>query len=173
LAGGVAVINVGAATETEMKEKKARVEDALHATRAAVEEGIVAGGGTALIRAYAMVGDLGLTGDEATGAQIVARAIEAPLRQLAANAGVEGALIVEEVKQRKGGEGYNVATGKYEDLIKAGVVDPTKVTRSALQNAASISGLLLTTECLISDIPEPATAEPAGGGHDHGMGGMM
>jgi len=172
LAGGVAVINVGAATETEMKEKKARVEDALHATRAAVEEGIVAGGGTALIRAYAMVGDLGLVGDEATGAQIVARAIEAPLRQLAANAGVEGALIVEEVKQRKGGEGYNVATGKYEDLIKAGVVDPTKVTRSALQNAASISGLLLTTECLISDIPEPAAPEPAGG-HDHGMGGMM
>jgi chaperonin GroEL len=172
LAGGVAVINVGAATETEMKEKKARVEDALHATRAAVEEGIVAGGGTALIRAQSMVKDLGLTGDELTGSQIVARAIEAPLRQLAANAGVEGALIVEEVKQRKGGEGYNVATGKYEDLIKAGVVDPTKVTRSALQNAASISGLLLTTECLISDIPEPAAAEPAGG-HDHGMGGMM
>jgi len=168
----VAVINVGAATETEMKEKKARVEDALHATRAAVEEGIVAGGGTALIRAQSMVKDLGLTGDELTGSQIVARAIEAPLRQLAANAGVEGALIVEEVKQRKGGEGYNVATGKYEDLIKAGVVDPTKVTRSALQNAASISGLLLTTECLISDIPEPAAAEPAGG-HDHGMGGMM
>jgi chaperonin GroEL len=172
LAGGVAVINVGAATETEMKEKKARVEDALHATRAAVEEGIVAGGGTALIRAQSMVKDLGLTGDELTGSQIVARAIEAPLRQLAANAGVEGALIVEEVKQRKGGEGYNVATGKYEDLIKAGVVDPTKVTRFALQNAASISGLLLTTECLISDIPEPAAAEPAGG-HDHGMGGMM
>ena len=172
LAGGVAVINVGAATETEMKEKKARVEDALHATRAAVEEGIVAGGGTALIRAQSMVKDLGLTGDELTGSQIVARAIEAPLRQLAANAGVEGALIVEEVKQRKGGEGYNVATGKYEDLIKAGVVDPTKVTRSALQNAASISGLLLTTECLISDIPEPAAPEAAGG-HDHGMGGMM
>ncbi|MBU6303208.1 MAG: chaperonin GroEL [Verrucomicrobia bacterium] len=172
LAGGVAVINVGAATETEMKEKKARVEDALHATRAAVEEGIVAGGGTALIRAQAMAGDLGLVGDEATGAQIVARAIEAPLRQLAANAGVEGALIVEEVKQKTGGYGYNVATGKYEDLIKAGVVDPTKVTRSALQNAASISGLLLTTECLISDIPEPPAPEPAGG-HDHGMGGMM
>ena len=172
LAGGVAVINVGAATETEMKEKKARVEDALHATRAAVEEGIVAGGGTALIRAQSMVKDLGLTGDELTGSQIVARAIEAPLRQLAANAGVEGALIVEEVKQRKGGEGYNVATGKYEDLIKAGVVDPTKVTRSALQNAASISGLLLATECLISDIPEPAAPEAAGG-HDHGMGGMM
>ncbi|RFC41670.1 MAG: chaperonin GroEL [Verrucomicrobia bacterium] len=172
LAGGVAVINVGAATETEMKEKKARVEDALHATRAAVEEGIVAGGGTALIRAQAMTGDLGLIGDEATGAQIVARAIEAPLRQLAANAGVEGALIVEEVKQKSGAYGYNVATGKYEDLIKAGVVDPTKVTRSALQNAASISGLLLTTECLISDIPEPPAPEPAGG-HDHGMGGMM
>ena len=170
LAGGVAVINVGAATETEMKEKKARVEDALHATRAAVEEGIVAGGGTALIRAQSALDDLTLTGDEATGAEIVRRAIEAPLRQLAANAGVEGALIVEQVKQRSGNEGYNVATGEYVDLIAAGVVDPTKVTRSALQNAASISGLLLTTECLITDIPEKE--EPAGGGHDHGMGGM-
>ncbi|MFT5467847.1 MAG: chaperonin GroEL [Verrucomicrobiales bacterium] len=173
LAGGVAVIHVGAATETEMKEKKARVEDALHATRAAVEEGIVPGGGVALIRAQTQVGDLGLVGDEATGAEIVRRAIEAPLRQLAANAGAEGALIVEQVKNRSGNEGYNVASGEYEDLVKAGVVDPTKVTRSALQNAASIAGLLLTTECLISDIPEPA--EPAGGdhGHDHGMGGMM
>jgi chaperonin GroEL len=172
LAGGVAVINVGAATETEMKEKKARVEDALHATRAAVEEGIVPGGGTALIRAQASIGDLGLTGDEATGAGIVARAIEAPLRQLAANAGREGALIVEKVKNEKGNVGYNVATDTYEDLVKSGVVDPTKVTRSALQNAASISGLLLTTECLISDVPEK---KEAGGdhGHDHGMGGMM
>ncbi|MEO0445947.1 MAG: chaperonin GroEL [Verrucomicrobiota bacterium] len=172
LAGGVAVINVGAATETEMKEKKARVEDALHATRAAVEEGIVPGGGTALIRAHSKIGDLGLSGDEETGASIVSRAIESPLRQLSANAGVEGALIVESVKNKKGNEGYNVATGEYEDLVKAGVVDPTKVTRSALQNAASISGLLLTTECLISDIPEPPAPEPAGG-HDHGMGGMM
>ncbi len=174
LAGGVAVINVGAATETEMKEKKARVEDALHATRAAVEEGIVPGGGTALIRAQAGVGELGLEGDEATGAEIISAAIEAPLRQLAANAGLEGALIVEKVRNASGNEGYNVATGEYADLIEAGVVDPTKVTRSALQNAASISGLLLTTECLITDLPEP---EPAGGGdhgHDHGgMGGMM
>ena len=171
LAGGVAVINVGAATETEMKEKKARVEDALHATRAAVEEGIVPGGGTALIRAQAGLGDLGLTGDEATGAEIVKRAIEAPLRQLAANAGREGALIVEKVKNEKGNIGYNVASDTYEDLVKSGVVDPTKVTRSALQNAASISGLLLTTECLIADLPEK---EAAGGdhGHDHGMGGM-
>jgi chaperonin GroEL len=170
LAGGVAVINVGAATETEMKEKKARVEDALHATRAAVEEGIVAGGGTALIRAQAAIGDLGLAGDEATGAGIVARAVEAPLRQLVANAGREAALIVEHVKKGKGSEGYNVATDKFEDLIKSGVVDPTKVTRTALQNAASISGLLLTTECLITDIPEKE--KPAPGGHDHGMGGM-
>jgi chaperonin GroEL len=171
LAGGVAVINVGAATETEMKEKKARVEDALHATRAAVEEGIVAGGGTAFIRAQSALDDLTLVGDEATGADIVRRAIEFPLRQLAANAGVEGALIVEQVKQRTGNIGYNVATGEYVDLIAAGVVDPTKVTRSALQNAASISGLLLTTECLITDVPEKE--EPAGGGgHDHGMGGM-
>ena len=172
LAGGVAVINVGAATETEMKEKKARVEDALHATRAAVEEGIVPGGGTALIRAQAALADLKLTGDEATGADIVRRAIEAPLRQLAANAGVEGALIVAEVKKQSGNVGYNVATGEYVDLVKAGVVDPTKVTRSALQNAASISGLLLTTECLISDIPKEEQPEAH---HDHGggMGGMM
>ena len=170
LAGGVAVINVGAATETEMKEKKARVEDALHATRAAVEEGIVPGGGVALIRAQASIGDLGLTGDEKTGAEIVARAIEAPLRQLAANAGIEGALVVAEVKKGTGNHGYNVATGKYEDLIKAGVVDPAKVTRSALQNAASISGLLLTTECLISDIPKE---EAADAGHNHDHGGMM
>ena len=173
LAGGVAVINVGAATESEMKEKKARVEDALHATRAAVEEGIVPGGGTALIRATSQVGDLGLSGDEATGADIIVSAIESPLRQLAANAGIEGALIVEHVKNEKGNNGYNVATGEYVDLIEAGVVDPTKVTRSALQNAASISGLLLTTEALITDIPEPEPAD-AGHGHDHGgMGGMM
>jgi len=170
LAGGVAVINVGAATETEMKEKKARVEDALHATRAAVEEGIVPGGGVALIRAQAALGDLKLVGDEKTGAEIVARAIEAPLRQLAANAGVEGALIVAEVKKGKGNQGYNVATAKYEDLIKAGVVDPAKVTRSALQHAASISGLLLTTECLIADIPKE---EKADAGHSHDHGGMM
>ncbi|MFT6179950.1 MAG: chaperonin GroEL [Paracoccaceae bacterium] len=174
LAGGVAVINVGAATESEMKEKKARVEDALHATRAAVEEGIVAGGGTAFIRATALIGDLGLKGDEATGASIIISAIEAPLRQLAANAGLEGALIVEKVKNGKGNIGYNVATGVYEDLIEAGVVDPTKVTRSALQNAASIAGLMLTTECLITDLPEPEAAGGGDHGHDHGgMGGMM
>ena len=170
LAGGVAVINVGAATETEMKEKKARVEDALHATRAAVEEGIVPGGGVALIRAQASIGDLKLVGDEKTGAEIVARAVEAPLRQLAANAGIEGALVVAEVKKGKGNHGYNVATAKYEDLVKAGVVDPTKVTRSALQNAASISGLLLTTECLIADLPKE---EASDAGHQHDHGGMM
>ena len=173
LAGGVAVINVGAATETEMKEKKARVEDALHATRAAVEEGIVPGGGVALIRAQAALDKLQLTGDEAIGAGIIRRAIEQPLRTLADNAGQEGALIVQEVKKRSGAEGYNVATGEYVDLIKAGVVDPAKVTRSALQNAASISGLLLTTEALISELPEKdkAPAMPQGGGMG-GMGGM-
>ncbi len=173
LAGGVAVINVGAATETEMKEKKARVEDALHATRAAVEEGIVPGGGVALIRAQKALDSLELSGDEAIGAGIVRRAIEAPLRQLANNAGKEGALIVQEVKKRKGNEGYNVAADDYVDLIKAGVVDPAKVTRSALQNAASISGLLLTTEALITEVPEKekAPAMPPGGGMG-GMGGM-
>ena len=169
LAGGVAVINVGAATETEMKEKKARVEDALHATRAAVEEGIVPGGGTALVRAQKSLDKLKLKGDEATGVEIVSRAIEAPLRQLATNAGREGALIVENVKS--GTKGYNVATDKYEDLVAKGVVDPAKVTRSALQNAASIAGLLLTTECLITDLPEKEEPD-AGHGHDHGMGGM-
>jgi len=173
LAGGVAVINVGAATETEMKEKKARVEDALHATRAAVEEGIVAGGGTALIRAQKALDSLKLEGDEAIGLEIVRRAVEAPLRQLANNAGKEGALIVQEVKKRKGNEGYNVATGEYEDLIKAGVVDPAKVTRSALQNASSISGLLLTTEALITEVPEKDKPSPAGApGGMGGMGGM-
>ncbi|MCE9611093.1 MAG: chaperonin GroEL [Chthoniobacter sp.] len=172
LAGGVAVINVGASTETEMKEKKARVEDALHATRAAVEEGIVPGGGVALIRAQKVLDTLKLEGDEAIGLQIVKRAIEAPLRTLADNAGQEGALIVAEVKKRKGNEGYNVATGVYEDLIKAGVVDPAKVTRSALQHAASISGLLLTTEAIITEKPEPKAA-PAGDPHGHGGGGGM
>jgi len=173
LAGGVAVINVGAATETEMKEKKARVEDALHATRAAVEEGIVAGGGVALIRCQSVIDAVkGANEDETIGVGIVRRAIESPLRALAANAGVEGSVIVEAVKKAKGNEGYNVATGEYEDLVKAGIVDPKKVTRSALQNAASIAGLLLTTECLITDVPEkekPAPMPPGGGG---GMGGM-
>jgi len=171
LAGGVAVINVGAATETEMKEKKARVEDALHATRAAVEEGIVPGGGTALIRAQDALDGVELEGDEATGVELVRSAVEAPLRQLAANAGREGALIVEHVKNSEGSTGYDVAKDEYVDLIGQGVVDPTKVTRSALQNAASIAGLLLTTECVITDIPEDEAPEPHG--HDHGGGGGM
>ncbi len=175
LAGGVAVINVGAATETEMKEKKARVEDALHATRAAVEEGIVPGGGVALIRCLPAIEALKLSdADEQIGVEIVKRAIESPLRTLANNAGVEGSVIVQEVRKRKGNEGYNVATGEYEDLVKAGVVDPKKVTRSALQNASSIAGLLLTTECLITEAPEKEKKAAGGGGHhDHGgMGGM-
>jgi chaperonin GroEL len=173
LAGGVAVINVGAATETEMKEKKMRVEDALHATRAAVEEGIVAGGGVALIRCIAAIeATKGANEDESIGIGIVKRAVESPLRSLAANAGVEGSVIVEAVKKAKGNEGYNVATGEYEDLVKAGIVDPKKVTRSALQNAASIAGLLLTTECLITDAPEKDKPAPMGGGHGGGMGDM-
>ena len=172
LAGGVAVINVGAATESEMKEKKARVEDALHATRAAVEEGIVPGGGVALIRTLPAIENLKLSNvDEQIGVDIVKRAIEAPLRTLAANGGEEGSVIVQEVKKRKGNDGYNVATGEYVDLVKAGVVDPKKVTRSALQNASSIAGLLLTTECLITEAPEK-DKKPAGGGHEHGHGGM-
>ena len=173
LAGGVAVVNVGAATESEMKEKKMRVEDALHATRAAVEEGIVAGGGVALIRCIAAIEAVkGANEDEAIGVGIVKRAVEAPLRSLAANAGEEGSVIVDQVRKSKGNEGYNVATGKYEDLVKAGVVDPKKVTRSALQNAASIAGLLLTTECLITDLPEKDKPAPGGGGHGGGMGDM-
>jgi chaperonin GroEL len=173
LAGGVAVINVGAATETELKERKDRVDDALHATRAAVEEGIVAGGGVALLRTSKAIDALiaTLSGDEKIGAQIVRRAIEEPIRQLCENAGVEGSLVVQEVNRKSGNYGYNVATGAYEDLVKAGVVDPTKVTRTALQNATSVAGLLLTTECLITDVPEPEKAAPAGGGMG-GMGGM-
>jgi chaperonin GroEL len=172
LAGGVAVINVGAATETEMKEKKARVEDALHATRAAVEEGIVPGGGVALLRCSGAIEALKLEDeDEQIGAEIVRRAVESPLRALASNAGVEGSIIVQEVKRRKNNEGYNVASGEYEDLVKAGVVDPKKVTRTALQNAASIAGLMLTTECLITEVPEKEKPAPAGG-HGPGMGGM-
>lgn len=170
LAGGVAVINVGAATETEMKEKKARVEDALHATRAAVEEGIVPGGGVALLRAQKSLDNVkNLEGDEKIGVQIVRRAIEEPTRTLADNGGAEGALVVEEVKKRKGNEGYDVSTGEYTDLVKAGIVDPTKVTRSALQNAASIAGLLLTTEALVTEIPEKEKTPPMPPG---GMGGM-
>jgi chaperonin GroEL len=154
-----------------MKEKKARVEDALHACRAAVEEGIVAGGGVALLRTAKAIDTLKLEGDEAIGAQIVRRAIESPIRMLCANAGVEGAVVVGQVMANKGNYGFNVATGDYEDLVKAGVVDPTKVTRTALQNAASIAGLLLTTECMITEIPEKKEA-PAGG-HGHGPGGGM
>ncbi|MAJ15419.1 MAG: chaperonin GroL [Opitutia bacterium TMED67] len=169
LAGGVAVINVGAATETEMKEKKARVEDALHATRAAVEEGIVPGGGVALLRTRPAVSKLELEGDQQIGVEIIKNALEAPLRALAANAGLEGAVIVQGVVDSKGNSGFNVSTEKYQDLVKAGVVDPKKVTRTALQNAGSIAGLLLTTECLITEIPEKEAPAPAGGGHDHGM----
>src|SRR3974390_740436 len=174
LAGGVAVINVGAATETEMKEKKARVEDALHATRAAVEEGIVPGGGVALIRCLEAIDKVkGSNEDEKIGVDIVKRAIEFPTRELANNAGEEGSVVVEEGKKRKGNEGYNVADNSYEDLVKAGVVDPKKVTRTALQNAASIAGLLLTTECLITEIPEKEKKAPMPGGHGGGMGGEM
>ena len=168
LAGGVAVINVGAATESEMKEKKARVEDALHATRAAVEEGIVPGGGVALLRCMGTVDGMKLDGDEKIGSQIVRKACEAPLRQLVDNAGLEGAVIVEDVKKSKGSNGYDVATGTFVDMFKSGIIDPTKVTRSALQNAASIAGLLLTTECMIAEIPEKKESAPAApGGMDY------
>jgi chaperonin GroEL len=171
LAGGVAVINVGAATETEMKEKKARVEDALHATRAAVEEGIVSGGGVALLRCLPSIEAVkGDNEDERIGVDIVKRAIEYPTKWLAINGGYEGSVVVQEVRKRKGNEGFNVSTGQYEDLVKAGVVDPKKVTRTALQNAASIAGLLLTTECLITEVPEKEKPAPAPG--HGGMGGM-
>ncbi len=177
LVGGVAVINVGAATETEMKEKKARVEDALHATRAAVEEGIVPGGGVALIRAQAVLDKLKLEGDEAVGLQIIRRAIEQPMRQIAENAGHESSVIVQQVKEHTGAYGFNAQTEVFEDLVKAGVVDPAKVVRTGLQNAASIAGLLLTTEAIITDLPEEdkASAMPGGGGMPGmgGMGGMM
>ncbi len=171
LAGGVAIINVGAATETEMKEKKARVEDALHATRAAVEEGVVPGGGVALLRAQSALDRIKGTEDEKTGAAIIRRALEEPIRLIAENAGAEGSIVVSRVKESKDKNfGYNAATDTYEDLVKAGVIDPTKVTRTALQNAASIAGLLLTTECVLVDQREdkPSAAMPGGGG----MGGM-
>jgi chaperonin GroEL len=174
LVGGVAVIKVGAATETEMKEKKARVEDAMLATRAAVEEGIVPGGGVALVRSAKDVDELVKTlhGDEKIGAQIVRRAIEEPLRQIVGNAGEEGAVVVGKIHESKDSNyGYNAGTNEYEDLVKAGVIDPTKVTRTALQNAASIAGLMLTTEAMVSEIPEPKAAAPAGG-HGGGMEGM-
>ena len=173
LAGGVAVISVGAATETEMKEKKDRVDAALHATRAAVDEGIVPGGGVALIRAAAAIEKLQLSGDEAVGAAIVAKAAEEPLRQIAANGGYEGSVVVEQVKKLKGDKGFDASTGEYVDMIKSGILDPAKVTRSALQNASSIASLLLTTECLITDIKEEKEpAMPPAGGMG-GMGGMM
>jgi chaperonin GroEL len=171
LVGGVAIIKVGAATETEMKEKKARVEDAMHATKAAVEEGIVPGGGVALLRASKALANLKLGGDQQIGVNIVARAIEEPLRWIATNAGQEGSIIVQKVRDMKDAEGFNALTDKYEDLVKAGVIDPTKVVRSALQNSSSIASLLLTTEALICEIPEEKKEPPMphGGG---GMGGM-
>ncbi|MBM4188295.1 MAG: chaperonin GroEL [Gemmatimonadetes bacterium] len=172
LSGGVAVIHVGAATETEMKEKKARVEDALHATRAAVEEGIVAGGGVALLRAQEALAKVKGTDDEKIGVDIIRRALEEPLRMIARNAGVEGSIVLAKVKEGKGNYGYNAATDEYEDLVKAGVIDPTKVARTALQNAASISGLLLTTECVVVEKKEDKPAAPAGGPPGGGMGGM-
>jgi chaperonin GroEL len=175
LAGGVAVVKVGAATEVELKEKKHRIEDALSATRAAIEEGIVAGGGTALIRSRGSVTKLAatLSGDEATGAHIVYRALEEPLKWIALNAGFEGAVMVQEVERLEGPMGLNATTGEFEDLVKAGVIDPAKVTRSALQNAASIAGLMLTTEVLIADKPEKNTAPAGGGGMPGGGMGMM
>ncbi len=170
LAGGVAQINVGAATEVEMKEKKARVEDALHATRAAVEEGIVPGGGVALIRASKALDSLKLKGDEHVGIDIVRRALEAPIRQIAENAGIDGAIVCEKIKNGKVNEGYNALTGEYVDMFKEGIIDPTKVTRTALENASSIGGLLLTTEAVISDLPEDKESKsPAGAGGAPGM----
>jgi chaperonin GroEL len=171
LAGGVAVLKIGAATETEMKEKKARVEDALHATRAAVEEGVVAGGGVALIRAAAALDSLKLEGDEAIGVDIIRKAIEEPLRMIASNAGQEASVVCNEVKKNKGGYGFNAFSNQYEDLMKAGVIDPTKVVRTALENSSSIAGLILTTECIISEKPEKKEKAPAGGAP--GMGGGM
>ncbi len=172
LVGGVAIIKVGAATETEMKEKKARVEDAMHATKAAVEEGIVPGGGVALLRAIDAVekAATGLSGDEKIGARIVVRALEEPTRQIVANAGAEGSVVINELKSKGGNYGYNVNSERVEDMLKAGIIDPTKVTKNALQNAASVAGLMLTTEALVSEIKEKAS--PAGGGMPGGMGGM-
>jgi chaperonin GroEL len=170
LAGGVAVIKVGAATETEMKEKKARVEDALHATRAAVEEGIVPGGGVALLRAGKNLESLKGDGDEQIGIDIIRKATEEPLRQIAGNAGFEGAIVIEKVRANSTDNfGFNAQTGQFEDLVKSGVIDPTKVTRSALQHAASISALMLTTEAMICEVPEKKPAAPMPGGHGPDM----
>ena len=178
LVGGVAVIKVGASTEIEMKEKKARVEDALHATRAAIDEGIVPGGGVALLRCQSALDSLKLEGDEAAGVRVLRHAIEEPLRQIAKNAGAEGAIVVEKVRTSKGSIGYNAATDVYEDLLKAGVIDPAKVVRCALQNAASVASLMLTTEAMIAEKPKKDEGGHGGHGHDHGggmggMGGMM
>jgi chaperonin GroEL len=170
LVGGVAVIKVGAATEVEMKEKKARVEDAMHATRAAVEEGIVPGGGVALLRTLPALDKLTFTDDRRYGVNIVRRALEEPLRQIAQNAGVEGSIVISKVKEGKGSFGYNAAKLEYEDLVAAGVIDPTKVVRSALQNASSVAGLMLTTETLIAEKPKKDDKAAGGGGHDHGGG---
>ncbi len=168
MAGGVAIIKVGAATETEMKEKKARVEDALHATRAAVEEGIVPGGGVALLRAAKALDELKLDGDEQIGVNIVKRACEEPLRQIVGNAGIEGAIVAEHIRRKNElNYGYNAATDKYEDLVASGVVDPTKVTRTALQNASSIAALMLTTEALVAEIPEKKSPMGPGGPGGH------
>jgi chaperonin GroEL len=168
LVGGVAVIKVGAASETEMKEKKARVEDAMHATKAAVEDGIVAGGGVALLRSLPKLAELKVTGDQATGVEIVRKSLEEPLRQIANNAGVEGSVVVNTVRESKGNHGYNAATNEYGDMVKFGVVDPAKVTKSALRNAASVAAMMLTTEAIITELPEPKAPAPAG----PGMGGM-
>jgi chaperonin GroEL len=170
LAGGVAVVKVGAATETEMKEKKARVEDALHATRAAVEEGIVPGGGVALLRSQAVLDGVAVDGEQKAGVNIIRRALEEPLRRIAENSGVEGSIVVDKVKNGKGAFGFNAGTETYEDLVKAGVIDPTKVVRAALQNASSVASLLLTTECMVAEKPKKEEPMPAGGG---GMPGMM
>jgi chaperonin GroEL len=173
LVGGVAIIKVGAATETEMKEKKARVEDAMHATRAAVEEGIVPGGGVALVRCIPAIDALKLEGDEKIGGNIVRRALEEPLRQIVGNAGEEGAIVLGRIRDSKENNfGYNAQTNQFEDLVKAGVLDPTKVARTALQNAGSIASLMLTTEALVAEIPEEKKESPMGGGHGGGMGGM-
>ncbi|NMD40275.1 MAG: chaperonin GroEL, partial [Deltaproteobacteria bacterium] len=174
LAGGVAVIKVGAATEPEMKEKKARVEDALHATRAAVEEGFIAGGGVALLRCIDKLSKLDLPGDQNFGVKIIQKALEEPLRQIAVNAGNEGGIVVEKVKALKGNVGFNADAEEYEDMVKAGIIDPTKVARSALQNAASVAGLLLTTEVMVAELPEDKPPMPMPGGHGMpDMGGMM
>ena len=173
IVGGVAVIRIGAATEPEMKERKARVEDALHATKAAVEEGIVPGGGVALVRAISAMDKLKLSDDQQIGASIIKRALEEPLRQIAINAGHEGSVVVAKVKEEKGNVGFDAAKEQYVDMIKSGIIDPTKVVRSAIQNAASVAGLMLTTEVLVTEVPEkekPMPMPPGGGGG--GMGGM-